>query len=346
MTNVCLQGCVGCATCPSGTYKVGGCNASYLDVVCSECSPECGPGMVETSACGENAQDRECSVCKGCPSGTYISPIPGTCNTTQSTCLPCIGTCPAGQFLNSTCPENGHSTMDISSCATCRTTCGEGRYMNSTCQGGPSTKDTVQCADCDSCPLYEYVSSPCIGNDTNPITGRKCSPCKACEAGEYIASGSTCSDTYTDCRQCNACAETASSFAETPCDGRGISPNQGCISCLEHRNGVGCGVGFFLTRQQNKCECVACMPYGCNIGEYIFGCPGDGVSADSAACRACENCPEGSYLLIPCDGFGSDPILGRTCAPCNCQNGDYRPGKLSLSPSLYFSKQNLIVFLD
>jgi hypothetical protein len=88
-----------------------------------------------------------------------------------------------------------------------------------------------------------------------------------------------------------------------------------------------------LTRQQNKCECVACMPFGCNIGEYISGCPGNGVNADNALCLPCQNCPERSYLSRPCDGSGSDPILGRECAACICPN-DYRPGKLSISLSL------------
>lgn len=91
--------------------------------------------------------------------------------------------CPAGQYINHSCPGGNILRQDTRQCKQCKTSCSTGFFPVGSCNGA-STSDTVTCEACASiCPKGMYMESPCDGTSSYV----SCKPCSRCPSGSYMS---------------------------------------------------------------------------------------------------------------------------------------------------------------
>jgi hypothetical protein len=186
--------CVGCDSCPAGTYRIGcGGRSPGVCKACISC-----PFAQYAVGCSLES-DGVCTPCQTCPPIQPEWPMyryacygikPGICNVCDL--------CPAGYFRKG-CNETSFSS---GTCELC--TCPAGQYMV-----GCSSYSTSDCVNCDAsgCPAGQFLSG-CSG--TSPGTCISCSvgfyksgtSCVPCAAGTY----STVAGLTAPCPACPTCS--------------------------------------------------------------------------------------------------------------------------------------------
>jgi hypothetical protein len=183
--------CAECSTtCSPNTYNTGPCT-NFADFQCSLCTQCINLVNYQTTACqagGVITQNRVCSPCSVCSSGTYRTAL---CNTGANTQCTACTTCTAGSTYETRACQAGN-VQDVNRECTACTECTANQYQVSDCT---VTTNRV-CADCGVCQTGEYRATACSSE------GSGCQPCSTCGANQYEATRCT-ANSNTDCQNCS-----------------------------------------------------------------------------------------------------------------------------------------------
>jgi len=300
-----------CAVCPAGTYtsKHSEADLSY----CQNCS--------DTSWSVEGAT--QCTECKSCPEGTFISQ-----ECSPKTARKCTN-CPAGTYTSlkdqSTCTECGNGTYSLDGASTCEncTTCQPGHYIIANCTSGfNTTKATdTRCADCDAGYYANGTNEVSCTKCTESVNwsvsaSSECQNCSECTAGHYVSRNCTITED-TGCSECKAgtyaagtneldCLTCASEKWSLP----GASECNNCTTCepgfyasvdcdgTRDRRCTMCEAGTY-TNTTDESQCTQCRDE-----TWSFG--------GAASCTQCVTCKPGFHVLVKCNA-----TTPRRCKECD-----------------------------
>lgn len=319
--------CEPCQVCDIGEYEVQPCGEQ--ERICGECHPACGSCVGHSSA--------ECAplgLSVNCSAG-YVPIMTGEEVGSGFDCRPC-GSCGAGTWSTSGCPDVYH---DCTSCSTCE----PGTFELSSCTS-TADRGCGRChAACGSCVGPSSAECAPLGLSVNcsagyaPAmtdrdgSGLECIPCGSCTAGMWSTSG--CPAIYDDCTPCSTCdsdffaLESCTSMNDTVCE----PCFSGCDACT-HAGPSGCtscSVGYFWEADRGCQRChracssctgpdaAACSHLPQEMGDLARACAPGFISVN-ATCATATNSSSG--CPAPWEWFSS---RGACLVPTQCAQSEY-----------------------